>query len=286
MSPSHHDARPWEALPKWGRRAISGWLLFHLFAIFIAPASVAPASDLARAGWNACRPYLQVLYLNHGYHFFAPDPGESTLLAFAVETSNGRVIEEVIPPRRIEPRLLYHRHFMLTESLAFIAAVSEREVGPRAEKMPQEEFLSQQAATDAAGPGQFQAPAEGAVDLQQPPPAATPVPPQPPEGLLRNWYQSYARCILERYDGERVRLTRVVHLLPPIEMMQESIALGRPLTLSEPESFAEFPVGIFDRTGGPLMLDEQQIPDAPRSIPAADGPSDLVQTPATSGGQP
>ena len=253
MPRSSHDARPWEALPKWGRRAITCWLLFHLFAIFIAPASVAPASDLARAGWNVCRPYLQALYLNHGYHFFAPDPGESTLLAFTVETADGRIVEDVIPHRRIQPRLLYHRHFMLTESLAFIAAVSEREARLREESMPQEETFSQEAATDTAGPPQLIAPAEGAADLQQlPSPEEMAGPQPPPQGLLRDWYQSYARCILERYDGERVRLTRVVHFLPPIEMMQHSIAVGTPLTLSEPDSFAEFPIGTFDRTGDPL----------------------------------
>lgn len=280
MSASSHDARPWEALPRWGRRAITCWLLFHLFAIFIAPASVAPASDLARAGWTVCRPYLQTLYLNHGYHFFAPDPGESTLLAYTVETADGRVIEDVIPHRRIHPRLLYHRHFMLTESLAFIASLSEREASLRDQAAPpadqiavaeREEVIITPARTEPS---------------QQPAPATMPGPEPPPQGLLRDWYQSYARCILEQYEGERVRLTRVVHFLPPIEMMQHSIALGEPLTLSEPESFAEFPVGTFDRTGGPLHFDEHPTLDVPRNGPTTGGPSDLAHSPATAGGQP
>jgi hypothetical protein len=286
MSRSHHDARPWEALPRWGRRAITCWLLFHLFAIFIAPASVAPASDLARAGWNICRPYLQALYLNHGYHFFAPDPGESTLLAFSVETADGRIVEDVIPHRRIQPRLLYHRHFMLTESLAFIASVSEREARMREERTSQEGGFSPTSPAADFGSSQLTGPGEGAGNLQQPPPAGVPGPPPPPQGLLREWYASYARCILERYDGQRVRLTRIVHFLPPIEMMQHSIAVGEPLTLSEPESFAEFPVGTFDRSGSPPRMNERPLPHVPRGEPATEGPSDLVQTPATSGGQP
>ena len=56
------------------RWAVSLWLVFHVSAIIIAPASVAPSSDLVRSAWAVFRPYLQILYLNHGYHFFAPEP--------------------------------------------------------------------------------------------------------------------------------------------------------------------------------------------------------------------
>ncbi len=63
------------------------------------------------------QPYLQVLYLNHGYHFFAPDPSESTLVSFSAERDDGTVVRGTIPNRQIVPRLLYHRHFMLTEQM-------------------------------------------------------------------------------------------------------------------------------------------------------------------------
>jgi hypothetical protein len=86
-------------------------------AIIIAPAAVAPSSELIQAVWGLFRPYLQLLYLNHGYHFFAPEPGESSLLAFDVERADGTVVHGRIPNRGIVPRLLYHRHFMLTEHL-------------------------------------------------------------------------------------------------------------------------------------------------------------------------
>ena len=100
------------------RWAVSLWLAFHVSAIIIAPASVAPSSDLVRSAWAVYRPYLQVLYLNHGYHFFAPEPDPSTLLAFAAERDDGTVVRGRIPDRAIQPRLLYHRHFMLTEHMA------------------------------------------------------------------------------------------------------------------------------------------------------------------------
>jgi hypothetical protein len=96
---------------------VSLWLVFHLAAIIIAPASVSPTSELVDAAWWVCRPYLQALYLDHGYHFFAPEPSSSTLLAFVAERDDGTTIRGRIPDRAIAPRLLYHRHFMLTEHM-------------------------------------------------------------------------------------------------------------------------------------------------------------------------
>jgi hypothetical protein len=99
------------------RWAVNAWLIFHLTAIVIAPASVSPSSALVQSAWRVFQPYLQILYLNHGYHFFAPEPSESTLLAFVAEREDGTFIRGRIPDRAIQPRLLYHRHFMLTEQM-------------------------------------------------------------------------------------------------------------------------------------------------------------------------
>ncbi len=111
------SAPPISTRTKLARRAISVWLVLHLAAIVIAPASVSPTSELLLSGWKTLRPYLQVLYLDHGYHFFAPEPGESTLLAFVAERSNGTVVRGRLPDKAVQPRLLYHRYFMLTEHM-------------------------------------------------------------------------------------------------------------------------------------------------------------------------
>ncbi len=99
------------------RRVLSVWLVFHVAAIIIAPAAVAPSSDLIRSAWGLFQPYLEVLYLDHGYHFFAPEPAESTLLAFVAERDDGTTVHGRIPDRATRPRLLYHRYFMLTEHM-------------------------------------------------------------------------------------------------------------------------------------------------------------------------
>ncbi len=93
------------------------WLAFHLFAIVICPASVEPSSPLLQAGFELVAPYLHLLYLDHGFHFFAPDPGASTLVAYSLEFPDGSMKTGRFPNREIYPRLFYHRHFMLTEFL-------------------------------------------------------------------------------------------------------------------------------------------------------------------------
>jgi hypothetical protein len=93
------------------------WLVLHLTAVIIAPAAVGPSSDVIRAAWTLVQPYLQVLFLNHGYHFFAPEPDQSTLVAFVGERGDGSMVQGRIPDRSIVPRLLYHRHFMLCEQM-------------------------------------------------------------------------------------------------------------------------------------------------------------------------
>lgn len=87
-------------------------LVYHLVALVIAPATIPPSSQLQRNSFLAVGRYLEALSLNHGYHYFAPDPGESRLLEFETNTEErGR-----LPNRSIRPRLLYHRYFMLSES--------------------------------------------------------------------------------------------------------------------------------------------------------------------------
>jgi hypothetical protein len=93
------------------------WLAFHLFAIVICPASAEPASPLAQWGFEIVSPYLHTLYLDHGFRFFAPEPGGSTLVSYTLEFADGSTRSGQIPDRSMTPRLFYHRHFMVTEFL-------------------------------------------------------------------------------------------------------------------------------------------------------------------------
>ena len=97
---------------------VSVLLLLHLFAIWVAPFSVPPSSPLAQAMASLFRPYAEAAFLNHGYKFFAPDPGPTHLVRYELETTDGIKSGGTFPNlKEQQPRLLYHRHMMLSERL-------------------------------------------------------------------------------------------------------------------------------------------------------------------------
>ncbi|NIP85322.1 MAG: hypothetical protein GTO03_07090 [Planctomycetales bacterium] len=108
--------RPWRPL-------VSLLLLVHLAVVIATPlAMVTPQSRLAVwvTQWSA--PYLQAGNISHGYAFFAPDPGPGHLLRYEIEYEDGSRAGGQLPDgNRHWPRLLYHRHFMLSEQLAALA---------------------------------------------------------------------------------------------------------------------------------------------------------------------
>jgi hypothetical protein len=99
---------------RWG---VNLWVVFHFAAVLAAASSVGPTSDLVIAVWRPFRPYLQALYLNHGYSFYAPEPSPSTLVRYEVERSDGTVARGFITDVPMRPRLLYQRYLLLTEHM-------------------------------------------------------------------------------------------------------------------------------------------------------------------------
>jgi hypothetical protein len=103
------------------RIAVSLLLAFHLFAVFIAPLSIPPSSRLAIdvAQGTFLQWYLDALYINHGYAFFAPDPGAGRLVRWEILNPQGAVVKQGEFPNSKEhwPRLWYHRHFMLADQV-------------------------------------------------------------------------------------------------------------------------------------------------------------------------
>lgn len=93
------------------------WVAFHVFAIAISPAPMPPASPLLVDASRVALPYNQLLFLNHGYHYFAPDPGPSTLISYQIDRPGDTAIKGRIPDVAIAPRLRYHRYFMLAENI-------------------------------------------------------------------------------------------------------------------------------------------------------------------------
>ena len=103
----------------WWRGAVSLLLIGHLAAIFVAPWSQPPpASRLSQEAARIVRPYLIAIHQFHGYRFFAPQPGPSHLVRYELILSDGSKVQGRFPDHaQHRPRLLYHRHFMLSEHL-------------------------------------------------------------------------------------------------------------------------------------------------------------------------
>lgn len=68
---------------------------------------------------KSLRHYANLLFINHGYDFFSPDPGVSHLIRYEVYDDAGEKLASGQFPHRGEqrPRLFYHRHMMLVEQL-------------------------------------------------------------------------------------------------------------------------------------------------------------------------
>ncbi len=107
-------------MKKW---VLSGIIFLHLLAVVAEPfrfftrsrRGTSPAADPAR-NWLA--PYIEFAYLNHGYFFFAPEPGPSHLMDCRLTLPDQQQVSLTFPDKHKQwPRLLYHRHFMLAEFL-------------------------------------------------------------------------------------------------------------------------------------------------------------------------
>ena len=116
---------PTFTLPLAWRIGLSALLLAHLSAVFLPPfqfacrvgnGSSSPVADFM-VSWF--RPYIAAMYLDHGYFFFAPNPGPTHLVDYKVEFDDGRAPITGRFPSLAEhqPRLKYHRHFMISEAL-------------------------------------------------------------------------------------------------------------------------------------------------------------------------
>ncbi len=101
------------------RRIATAIIAFHLAAVIFSPLSMDGAFESLFRPFQFLRTYATVLYLDHGYRFFAPDPGPTHTIRFEHISADNAAHSEKLPDRQATwPRLLYHRWFMLGESLA------------------------------------------------------------------------------------------------------------------------------------------------------------------------
>jgi hypothetical protein len=101
------------------RRIVSALIIFHLAAVVYAPLTLDGAYAALFRPLSFLRVYATALYLDHGYRFFAPDPGPTHTIRFEHGADGQPPQSQRLPDaQKTRPRLLYHRWFMLGESLA------------------------------------------------------------------------------------------------------------------------------------------------------------------------
>jgi hypothetical protein len=107
---------PWSPIA----RFVASILILGYLAIVVLGPLTNPigAPQLTTPLARTVSPVHQAMFLGHGYRFFGPDPGPTHSLIFKVNQADGSTIEGHFPDRNnTVPRLLYHRWFMLSESL-------------------------------------------------------------------------------------------------------------------------------------------------------------------------
>ena len=119
--------------PLWRMIIASGVILYHFGGIFLATTSPPPTPWLTEQLFrHLYNPYLQFVYLRNAYHFYSPEPGPASILAFLVKTETGtdpatgakqyKYQWVVVPKRPDDVRdplgLSYYRRLSLTEQLA------------------------------------------------------------------------------------------------------------------------------------------------------------------------
>ncbi|MCU0878950.1 MAG: hypothetical protein MUF06_14290 [Pirellulaceae bacterium] len=209
------------ALSPWLKAVLSGLILFHVAAVFWAPLAFAGrGSPLADGVFAYLRPYAAAMYLDHGYSFFAPEVGPGSIVRYKVEFDDGREPVEGQFPHLAsqQPRLLYHRHFMMADALhnSFVPATAPPEPTPpptTATREEQELYRVQKRLYDRD---------------------------------LANWrharrqYEALKNSLAEHlrteHGGSRVTITRVAHQIPFPDQFRY---IRKPL--DTPESFVELP---------------------------------------------
>ena len=134
------------------RLAASVLLVIYLGIAFLGPLSNPVASDhFSRPLRELVSPVHQSLYQGHGYRFFGPDPGPSHLVHYRVTQNDGTILEGKFPDRENQwPRLLYHRWFMLSETL-----YEEHAFTPDPESFQQEQKALQEELENVRKAGEY-----------------------------------------------------------------------------------------------------------------------------------
>ena len=225
-----------EVWSKLKRRLVSLAIVAFLFVLIIGPLSNPVASPyLSGPIAEKISPIQRALFLGHGYRFFGPDPGPGHLLVYQGQRADGSQFEGVFPDSNNHwPRLLYHRWFMLSETVfnEHLLLLSESEFEQRSE-----EYKRQIAEYQKAGKLKFAKELIAERDLEAH---------QYRESRVRVELlgAAIANVLSQRNDAQSIKLFMQVRQIPLAEEVASGVNLDDPGLLSE-----LLPIGQLDGSG-------------------------------------
>jgi len=228
-----------EDLERWSKtktRIASLIILGFLFVLILGPLSNPVASPYFSGPVAAkISPVHRALFLGHGYRFFGPDPGPGHLLVYQGERSDGTQFEGVFPDSSAHwPRLLYHRWFMLSETVFSEHAVQLSQSGF---EQRVEEYKRQIAEFQEAGKLKFASELIQERDLEA-------LQYHESRRRVELLGSAIANVLAQRNDASSIKLFLQIRQIPLAEMVASGVSIDDPELLSE-----LLPVGELDSSG-------------------------------------
>jgi hypothetical protein len=227
-------------LPRWGRRAVVSLIIvFHFVGIWTATMTVEPSPLLWRELWaHVYRPYLEFLYVNNAYHFYAPEPGPGTLVWFYIKYDDGSSEWFKIPQRGDNPvDLEYQRRLSLSESINQLMPLY----------VPNDRYAARMRAGHRDGIPLH--PDEPNILMQY-------RPPQPYSKLMLGAYAEHVAHLFPKKPGRQVhsvKIYRVMHQLP------SPAALAKGDDPTAPWSYVPYYQGEFTPDGKLMDLNDPYL---------------------------
>ena len=159
-------------------------------------------------------PLHRGLFMGHGYRFFAPNPGDSHLVQYKITKSDGTQVEGKFPDRdAVWPRLLYHRWFMLSETI-----FAEHAQTPSPDEFKKLLGDKRQRAKLLSKGGRLKLAEKLNSEADQEEVAY-----EKTIGRIKALVRATSEFLLTRYDGEEIELSVVTRTIPfPAEVRQGS----------------------------------------------------------------
>ena len=249
------------------RVALSALVLLHFGGIATATLAAPPSPWPVGQLWTRIyRPYLEFMYLNNAYHFYAPEPGPASHLWFRLiyADGDGREHGEWFKVPKLNEKtgqpehpvaLEYQRHLALTENVVSTDPAPPTTVTDGQGNYEVAPYFKRR--TDhAPGPIRIGVPAPSLVVPFHP--FLNPTQQYaPPNAAAKRLLASYARHVAATKAAERpewkfraVKIYRARHEIPPVD------AFTRGWSANDPELFRPFYMGMFNADGELLDPDD------------------------------